>query len=85
MANLSSGDRDACVGRFVRDYFIALAKTADLDSDEIRTLVNDIDAWLDTNQAAANSAITLAIRNKASTATKFAALAVVAMKRGELF
>lgn len=81
MAVLSNADRDDCVGRFVRGYFVGLAKLADLDVDEIRTLINDLDIWLDTNQAAANSAITASVRNKASNATKFAALAYVALKR----
>lgn len=81
MAVLSDGDRADCTSKFIRAYFVGLAKLADLDSDEVRTLVNDLDVWLDNNQAAANSAITLAVRNKASNATKFAALAYIAMKR----
>ena len=84
MAVLSNGDRGDCTSKFIHAYFVGLAKLADLDSVEVRTLINDLDVWLDNNQNAANSAITLAVRNKASTTTKFAALAYVALKRGGL-
>ena len=81
MAVLSDSDRADAASKFIHRFFAGLAKTADLDTDEIRTLVNDLDTWLNSNQAAANSAITVAVRNKASTDTKFAALAYVALKR----
>lgn len=81
MALLIDADRDAIAGRFIGDYFVGRAQTADLTTAEVRTLVNDVDAWLDANAAAANVAITAAVRAKASTATKFAALAYVALKR----
>jgi len=81
MAVLDSNARADCAGKFIHAFFAGLRNTADLDSDEVRTLVNDLDTWLDSNQSSANSAITLAVRNKASTATKFAALAYVALKR----
>lgn len=84
MALLSAADRLDVLGKFVRAYFVGLARTADLDVDEVQTLVNDLDTWLDANQNQANNSITAAVRNKASTATKFAALAYVAMKRGNL-
>lgn len=81
MAVLSDSDRADCVEKFIRSYLVGQFKTADLSSSEIRTLVNDLDAWLDSNQTQANNSITAAVRNKASTATKFAALAWVALKR----
>jgi hypothetical protein len=81
MAVLDSAARADCTDRFIRAYFVALSKTSDLDSSEVRTLVNDLDAWLDSNAGAANSAITAAVRNKAANSTKFAALAYVALKR----
>lgn len=81
MAILSNADRADITEKFIRAFLVSQDHTADLDNAEIRTLVNDVDAWLDANQAAANSAITLAVRNKASNTTKFAALAWVALKR----
>jgi hypothetical protein len=81
VAVLDNAARADCTEKFVRAFFVGLARTADLDSAEVRTLVNDLDVWLDNNQAAANSAITAAVRNKASNATKFAAVAYVALKR----
>ena len=78
MAVLSDPDRADCAARFIRSYLVQLGKTADLDSSEIRTLVNDLDAWMDSQTTAANNAITASVRTKASNATKFAALAWVA-------
>lgn len=82
MAILDNAARADCAARFINAFFVGLARLADLDSTEVRTLVNDLDAWLDANQTSANNAITAAVRTKASTSTKFAALAYVAMKRG---
>lgn len=84
MAVLSTADRQDAMVKFVRRYFVELARLGDLDVNEVQTLVNDLDAWLDSNQTSANSSITAAVRNKASTATKFAALAFVALKRGAM-
>jgi hypothetical protein len=81
MAVLDSAARTDAQSKFIQAFFVGLRKTADLSSTEIQTLVNDLDAWLDANTSAANTAITLAVRNKASTDTKFAALAYVALKR----
>jgi hypothetical protein len=84
MAVLDTTQRAAVTRVFVDAYFARLSLTADLDNLEVRTLVNDVDAWLDANANSANSAITAAVRNKASSNTKFAALAYVAMKRAGL-
>lgn len=84
MAVLDNTSRADVTDRFIRAYFVGLAKTSDLDSLEVRTLVNDLDAWLDSNQTSANNAITAAVRNKATNATKFAALGYVALRRGGL-
>ena len=81
MAVLSSADRQDARDKFVRAWFVDKAKQADLDVAEIQTLINDLDVWLNSQESEANSAITAAVRNKASTATKFAALAWVALKR----
>jgi len=81
MAVLDASARADVRNKFIQAFFVGLRKTADLDSTEIATLIADIDAWLDANQAAANSAITAAVRTKASSDTKFSALAYVALKR----
>lgn len=84
MAVLDSTARADVKEKFIRRWFVEQAQTANLTTTEIQTLVNDLDTWLDGNEAGANSAITAAVRNKASTATKFAALAWVALKRAGL-
>jgi hypothetical protein len=81
MAALSDGDRAICATRFIQEFFASLQHTADLTTTEVRTLVDDLDVWLDSQTTEANQAITLAVRNKASNSTKFAALAYVALKR----
>ena len=81
MAVLTTGQRDAARNRFVRRWFNELRQVADLNVDECLELIEDLDAWLDLQGTAANLAIRAAIRTKASTATKFAALAIVAMWR----
>lgn len=81
MAVLTDPDRADCAAKFIKQHLVSRAKVADLTTAEIRTLVNDLDAWLDANTTQANTAITPAVRNKASTDTKFAALAFVALKR----
>ena len=81
MALLDNTTRDEVRKKFIREFFVALAKTADLDTNEVLQLVEDADAWLDSQITEANNAIRLAIRTKASTETKFAALAWVALRR----
>jgi len=81
MALLDPAAHQAIAARFIRDWFVAQKNTADLTTAEVRTLVNDLDAWLDSQLAEANGAISAAVRAKASPTTKFAALAFVAMKR----
>lgn len=81
MAIMDNTQRADAAEKFVRAYFVGLAKTSDLDSAEVRTLINDLDTWLDANATAANNAISPAIRAKASQQTKFAAVGYVALKR----
>ena len=81
MAVLSDPDRADCAAKYIAQFFVGLRKLADLDTDEVRTLVNDLDVWLNNNTTSANNAITASVRNKASTDTKFAALAYVSLKR----
>jgi hypothetical protein len=84
MAVLSDEARADTVQQFIRRFFVSLAMTADLSTTEVRTLINDLDAWLDSQTTEANNSITATIRTKASTNTKFAALAYVALKRGNV-
>ena len=81
MAVLPDLDRADAALEFIQEWLVRLGETADLDTNEIRTLINDLDASLEARKAAINGDITLAVRNKASNATKYAALAWVAMKR----
>lgn len=84
MAVLTSEQRAEIAQRFITEFFVALSRTADLSSTEVRTLINDLDTWLDGAATNANNSITAAVRTKASTDTKFAALAWVALKRAGL-
>lgn len=81
MALLTTEQRQEIARHIIQTYFVGLAHTADLTTAEIQTLVNDLDAWLDTQLTEANNAISEPVRSKASAATKFAGLALVASKR----
>lgn len=81
MAVMSDGDRALCAKKFIQEFFSSLRNKADLTTTEVRTLVDDLDTWLDSQTTEANNSITAAVRNKASNSTKFAALAYVALKR----
>jgi hypothetical protein len=84
MAVLTSEQRAEAKDLFINRWIIALAQTAELDSTEIQALIDDEDTWLEANQVSANNAIRASIRSKARTQTKFAALAIVALKRAGL-
>lgn len=84
MATLSVSAIQAAALRFAALYYRDAGQTADLGADELRTLMTELDAWLDANAAAANNAIDATLRAKANTATKYAALAIVALQRAGL-
>lgn len=81
---LTGTQRADTIRQFIDRYFVALGATADLSTDELATLVNDLDTFLEANINATNNAISAPVRAKASASTKFAALAYVALKRGGL-
>lgn len=81
MAVLSDADRNDTARKLMQKAFGELNQTANLDTAEIRTLINDIDTWADANAVPFNTSITLAIRNKATASMKALALAWVCLKR----
>jgi len=68
----------------IRKMFVDLDQTAQLDSLEVRQLIDDLDDYVEANQAAINTAIRVGLRSKATLSQKALALAYVAMKRGGL-
>lgn len=81
MAVLSDADRDLVAKALIRKAFVDLNQTANLTTTEVRTLINDLDTYVDTNASAINSSITLTVRNKATIEMKALAMAWVALKR----
>lgn len=81
MAVLSDSDRADVALKLIRKAFVEQNQTANLTSAQVRTMVNDIDAWADANQVAFNQAITASVRNIATAEMKALALAWVALKR----
>lgn len=81
MAVLSDSDRADVALKLIRKAFVEQNQTANLTTAQVRTLVNDIDAWADSNATAFNQAITASVRNIATAEMKALALAWVALKR----
>jgi hypothetical protein len=81
MAELTSQQRAEATVLLIRKMFVEANQTAQLDSVEVRQLIDDVDTWAEANQTAFNNAIRVALRTKATTAQKAFTLAYVAMKR----
>lgn len=81
MAVMNDADRKTAARALARQIF-GPEITANLDLDEIASMVSGLDDWVDANLAAINSAIPADVRAKASLQQKASALAYVAMKRG---
>ena len=81
MAVMTSEERAEVSRKLIRKAFEELNQTANITTDEVLTLINDLDTFLDANAAAINNAITLSVRNKASAEIKALAVAWVALKR----
>ncbi len=81
MAVLPDGDRAATSLHFIRQVFGRLNQTAQLDTNEVRLLIDGIDAGLDSVAATVNAAIDASVRTKATTQQKHLAVAYVALKR----
>jgi hypothetical protein len=79
---LDSTQRADTMRQMVRKMFVESNATADLDTLEVRVLVDAMDEYLEANQTAINQSIPVAVRNKASLTQKALAMAYVAMKRG---
>jgi hypothetical protein len=79
---LDSTQRADTMRQMVQKLFVESHATADLDTLEVRVLVDAMDDYLEANQSAINQAIPLAVRQKASLTQKALAMAYVAMKRG---
>ena len=78
---MTNEERADAARKLARKAFEELNQTANLTTDEVRTLVNDLDTFLDANDGAINNAITLSVRNKASSEIKALAVAWVSLKR----
>jgi hypothetical protein len=63
---LDSTQRADTMRQMVRKMFVESNATADLDTLEVRALVDAMDDYLEANQSAINQSIPLAVRQKAS-------------------
>lgn len=82
---LSDLDISAAMRRLADDIFVVRNETATLDTDDIKAMVQDLDAYLDANAAAINTAIRVGVRSKATTPQKAFAMAYCCMKRAGVF
>jgi hypothetical protein len=79
---LDSTQRAETMREMVRKMFVESNTVADLDTVEVRAMIDAMDDYLEANQSAINQAFPVAVRQKASLTQKALALAYVAMKRG---
>lgn len=80
MAVLSTTERDKIYRAFMR----LNTEVTPFTKTVLRTAVDDTDTWIDSNQAAFNSALNVAFRTNASTAQKTLLFCYVAMRRAGL-
>lgn len=81
MAVLSDADREDTTRQLIVKLFVESNATAQLTTDEVRTMVNDLDSYLDANAVVINNVITASVRAKATTTQKALAVAWIALKR----
>lgn len=74
--------REDATGQLIRKMFVEANQTAQLDSTEVRALIDALDDYVEANATAINQAIPVTVRTKATLGQKALALAYVAMKRG---
>lgn len=86
MAVLQDAERASLWAHLMSNFrdFLGIGEDTAASKLEVRQLIDDLDAWMDANTAAANTAIRAGIRGKFSSTEKFRALALVAAKRGGL-
>jgi hypothetical protein len=77
MALLSDPQRAALWARWMRENVESGAAT----KPEVRTLIDALDDYLESNAAAINTSIPAGVRNKFSQSQKAFALALVALRR----
>lgn len=80
MAVLPDADRKIAARHFIREVFVGMNQTANLDTTEVKLLVDGVDTGLNA-AASINQAIDVSVRTKATTAQKALAVAYVALKR----
>ena len=85
MPVMTNEERADVSRKLIRKAFEESNQTANLTTDEVRILINDLDTFLDANANVINQAITLSVRNKASAEMKALAVAWVALKRAGAF
>ena len=81
MAVLSDADRDIALREMVRLAFEELRQRADFDTVALRTAVNEIDDFLESNSTAINNAFSQPFRGNASAKLKALVVAYVALQR----
>ncbi len=81
MTVLSNADRKIATRKFIREVFVRLNQTAQLDTIEVRLLIDGIDDGLEAAASSINQAIDPSVRSKATLSQKALATAFVALRR----
>lgn len=81
MTVLSDIGRKIAARHFIRKVFVGMNQTANLDTTEVKLLVDGVDAGLDAAASSINQAIDASVRTKATTEQKALAVAFVALRR----
>ena len=78
---LTTEERQDAARKLIRRMFVDANQTAQLDTVDVRNLIDDVDDYLEANAQAINQAIRGPLRSKATAAQKALAVAWVALKR----
>lgn len=81
MAELSDGDRESLWADFMHEVSNENGELGSLTKSDLRSAVNALDTWLNTNAATINLAITQPARSALTTSQKARLLMFVVRKR----
>lgn len=81
---LDTTQRYDAMRKLVKEMFVTSNQTAQLTTEEVRLLIDNLDDYIESNATAINQAIHASIRSKATLSQKALALAFVGMKRGNI-
>lgn len=79
---LDGTQRADATEKLIRKMFVEANQTAQLDTTEVRALIDAMDDYLEANASSINQSIPAGVRGKATMPQKAMAMAYCAMKRG---